>query len=191
MDLKEYVLPRSTFIGGWYIPSQICDELISFFKNHKANHAPGTISDPPRVDLNYKDSIDIFVDPKYNNPSIQSYLKYLQQVIFNYQDRYEAIKDCEKFGLVEPIQIQYYKTGKGFKKWHFERSGKSVNRCLVFMTYLNNVPGGGTHFKYQNLTVTAKKGLTLMWPPDFTHTHKGQISSTQEKYIITGWLGYN
>lgn len=191
MNLKEYFLPESTFIGGWYIPSQICDELISFFKNHKANHTPGTVSHPPRVDLNYKDSIDIFVDPKYNNPLIQSYLKYLQEIIFKYQDRYEAIKDCEKFGLVEPIQVQYYKAGAGFKKWHFERTDKNINRCLVFMTYLNNVPGGGTHFKYQNLTVTAKKGLTLMWPPDFTHTHKGQISSTREKYIITGWLGYN
>tara|TARA_R100000365_G_C2701150_1_gene39616 strand:- start:24 stop:203 length:180 start_codon:yes stop_codon:yes gene_type:complete len=59
------------------------------------------------------------------------------------------------------------------------------------MTYLNNVPAGGTHFKYQDVTTPAERGLTLMWPPDFTHTHKGQINSTREKYIITGWLGYN
>jgi hypothetical protein len=58
------------------------------------------------------------------------------------------------------------------------------------MTFLNNVPEGGTHFKYQNLTVPAEKGLTLMWPTDFTHTHKGQITKKHEKYILTGWLGY-
>ena len=191
MDLKEYVLPKSTFIGGWYIPSQVCDELISFFKDHKADHTPGIVSDPPRVDLNYKNSMDIFIDSTCNNTSVQSYVKYLQEIIFKYQDRYEMIKDCEKFGLVEPIQIQYYKAGGGFKKWHFERTGKSINRCLVFMTYLNNVPAGGTNFKYQDVTTPAERGLTLMWPPDFTHTHKGQINSTREKYIITGWLGYN
>ena len=45
-------------------------------------------------------------------------------------------------------------------------------------------------FKYQNITAPCKKGLTLIWPTDFTHTHSGQISETHEKYIITGWFGY-
>ena len=44
---------------------------------------------------------------------------------------------------------------------------------LVFMTYLNTVTDlGGTAFKYQNLEVQAEKGLTLIWPSDWTHTHK-------------------
>ena len=34
------------------------------------------------------------------------------------------------------------------------------------------------------------KGLTIIWPTDFTHTHSGQISKTHEKYIITGWVEY-
>ena len=58
------------------------------------------------------------------------------------------------------------------------------------MTYLNDVPDGGTHFKYQDLTTPAEKGLTLIWPTDFSHTHKGQITKQHEKYILTGWLGY-
>ena len=60
-------------------------------------------------------------------------------------------------------------------------------RVLVFMTYLNDVPDGGTMFKYQDLIVPAKKGLTLIWPTDFTHTHRGIPSPTQEKWIATGW----
>ena len=36
----------------------------------------------------------------------------------------------------------------------------------------------------------AEKGLTLIWPTDFTHTHSGQISKTHEKYIITGWFNF-
>ena len=35
----------------------------------------------------------------------------------------------------------------------------------------------------------AKKGLTLIWL-DFTHTHKGVVSKTKEKYIVTGWFVY-
>ena len=57
------------------------------------------------------------------------------------------------------------------------------------MTYLNDVPKGGTEFFYQKITSPAKKGLTLIWPAEFTHLHKGQIAK-QEKYIITGWYNY-
>src|SRR3712207_7724433 len=51
---------------------------------------------------------------------------------------------------------------------------------------LNDVKdGGGTHFVYQKHTFEAKKGRTLIWPPDFTHTHAGVVSPTEHKYIIT------
>ena len=36
-----------------------------------------------------------------------------------------------------------------------------------------------------------KKGLTLIWPAIWTHTHKGVVSKKHTKYIITGWINYN
>ena len=47
-----------------------------------------------------------------------------------------------------------------------------------------------TEFKYYGKKVKAKKGLTLLWPPDFTHTHRGIPSPTEEKYIVTGWCEF-
>ena len=55
------------------------------------------------------------------------------------------------------------------------------------MTYLNDIDEGGTVFKYQKITTPSIKGLTLIWPTDFTHTHKGQITD-KEKIITTGWF---
>ena len=57
------------------------------------------------------------------------------------------------------------------------------------MTYLNTIDdGGGTEFILQNLVASAKQGLTLIWPAGWTHYHRGIVSNTQIKYIITGWL---
>ena len=56
------------------------------------------------------------------------------------------------------------------------------------MTYLNDVPDGGTEFYYQETTTKAKKGDTVIWPTEWTHTHKSQVSKKHEKYIATGWL---
>ena len=56
------------------------------------------------------------------------------------------------------------------------------------MTYLNTVPNAGTEWLYQNYKTEAIKGLSVIWPSSFTHTHRGIISNDNEKYIITGWL---
>ena len=59
------------------------------------------------------------------------------------------------------------------------------------MTYLNDVhDGGGTDFKYQGKRQHARKGKTLIWPSDFTHTHRGEPSPTEEKYVATGWFSH-
>ena len=59
------------------------------------------------------------------------------------------------------------------------------------MTYLNDIEEGGeTEFYYQKLKVKPRKGLTLIWPVDWTHIHKGHIAPNEEKMIITGWLSF-
>jgi hypothetical protein len=190
MDLKEYVLPSNTLIGGWYIPSLVCDDLITLFKENKEYQGPGVVAFDRRIDKSVKVSTDLGLHYNYKHQAFMKYKKLLGAVIGLYEKKYREIEEFSKFGMVESCQIQHYKPGEGFKTWHFERSSKAENRCLVFMTYLNDVPDAGTHFKYQDLTTPAEKGLTLMWPTDFSHTHKGQITKHHEKYIITGWLGY-
>ena len=45
-------------------------------------------------------------------------------------------------------------------------------------------------FLYQEKKLQPKKGLTAIWPTDFTHTHRGIISPTETKITITGWFNY-
>ena len=188
---KEYIFPKNSMIGGWYIPPAICDDHITFFKDNKKYQKSGKVGPSPvRMDSNLKESLEVAIDLSCHNPSYLQYLKYLKAILDLYIKKYPEVEELSRFGLIEMAQIQYYGPGQGYKTWHFERTTKAENRCLVFMTYLNDVPEGGTHFKYQDLTTPAEKGLTLIWPTDFTHTHKGQISKQHEKYIITGWLGY-
>jgi hypothetical protein len=37
----------------------------------------------------------------------------------------------------------------------------------------------------------AKKGLTMIWPTDWTHIHRGIVSETKEKMIVTGWYNFD
>jgi hypothetical protein len=89
------------------------------------------------------------------------------------------------------FNIQKYLSGDHFSKLHSERLGiPNLHRIFAWMTYLNDVPNGGTEFLYQGIKTKAEKGLTIIWPSDWTHTHKGIISKTHEKYIVTGWFSF-
>ena len=56
------------------------------------------------------------------------------------------------------------------------------------MVYLNTVNDkGGTEFKYLKHTENAEQGKLVIWPADWTGTHRGIVSPTEIKYIMTGW----
>ena len=83
--------------------------------------------------------------------------------------------------------------GEGFYRWHMENSGigQTKLRHLVFMTYLNTLDNAGTEFLYQKTKMPCEKGLTVIWPAAWTHTHRGVTNYEGEKTIITGWFSFH
>tara|TARA_B100001750_G_scaffold24442_1_gene16258 strand:- start:810 stop:1421 length:612 start_codon:yes stop_codon:yes gene_type:complete len=196
-NLKLHKFSNESFINGCYIPENICDDLITYFDNNPERQTSGQMfneTDGNYVDTNRKDSLDISFWIYQNQKDAQilsRYFFYLDLCRKEYEYKYDRVKYLAKYNIDSYVNIQKYEPSGGYKKWHCERAGfRDANRCLAFMTYLNNVSDGGTDFKYQKTTAPAKKGLTLIWPSDWTHTHKGQVSHTQQKYIITGWYNY-
>jgi len=187
--MKEFKIDKTYCMGAWFMPEKICDDLIKFFHLNNENIHEGETLLGIRKDI--KDSRDLQIKPLYQHDLIIPYRIKLQKCLEKYVKKYPVVGSLDKFDIIEDYRIQHYKKNGGYKDWHCERTGnRTGSRTLVFMTYLNTVKDGGTIFKYQNMTIPCIKGLTLIWPTDFTHLHKGQISKLQEKYIITGWYNF-
>lgn len=174
--------------------TEICDKLIEVFKKHDkaGNTRPGEIS--RGVDKSTKDSTDlvlgyVFDTDPYAVKLTERYMELVKKCTMEYCDYYKLpIRGVEPKTVP---QIQYYKPKGGYKEWHADSTyNGNSSRCLVYITYLNDVPNGGTMFRDWNYTTKAIKGNTVIFPAFFTHVHKGQISKKHEKYIITGWLHY-
>lgn len=95
------------------------------------------------------------------------------------------------------INIQKYDKGVGgYYHWHSENypqandpKADALHRVLLFMYYLNDVTEGGeTEFFYQDKKFKPKKGQLLIAPSGFTHTHKGSVPISDDKYILTSWV---
>tara|TARA_B100001057_G_scaffold446703_1_gene485534 strand:+ start:724 stop:1302 length:579 start_codon:yes stop_codon:yes gene_type:complete len=186
--MTEFPLSIETCMGGWFIDDKICDDIVKSYEDNKHNSIRGTIekSEGSEIDLSMKDSYDLGIYPSIPIYPYSNYLNELDKCLELYLQKFTECNNSEPFTITEKFSIQKYNPGGGFKKWHFEETGIS-NRLLVFMTYLNDVPNGGTDFLYQNLSLPARKGLTVIWPAHWTHTHRGIVSETNTKYIATGW----
>jgi len=189
-------LDKNSFIKTRFIPEKLCDDIVEYFKNNPQCQEEGTVitsSGEIKVKEEDKKSTEIHITKDRLDNPFGEYREELQKCLDEYIKTYPYINSLNKFNVYENYNIQYYPPGGGFKKEHFERNGSNLQiskRCLVFMTYLNDVEDGGTEFYYQKLKSPAKKGLTLIWPAEWTHIHKGQISRKNEKYIVTGWYSF-
>lgn len=97
------------------------------------------------------------------------------------------------------INIQKYLKGEGgYFHWHseifpspYDTNQSSLHRVLLWMYYLNDVEEGGeTEFYYQEASLKPKQGTLVIAPASFSHTHRGRMPISNDKYIFTSWIQY-
>ena len=181
------------FIWEGEIDLDICDKLVEFYETctylTKRQYESNPFNDAKG---NGKDSLDLHCHTMLakNEKCLNDYLQALIQCVDKYYRTYPQAGQIECH--VSPLfNIQKYKPGGGYPAEHSEiMSYSTSHRIMAFMTYLTDTKNGGTEFTYLNWTAPCKKGLTLIWPVDYLYTHTGVISNSDDKMIITGWLGF-
>jgi hypothetical protein len=96
------------------------------------------------------------------------------------------------------INIQKYQQNKGgYPHWHSEQfpqlgHNEALHRVVLYMFYLNDVAEGGeTEFLYQGRKLKPTKGTMVIAPAGFTHSHRGNMPLSGDKYIATSWIMFN
>lgn len=193
------------------LPDLTCDNLTELFEKRTDLHSPGIISlDGEAKEVpEWKKSVEISLNPTFLDeniqpefaPVMQSLLLCLQEGLKKYRQEYTFQNEDENYAGIDAIlnwgvdyacNFQRFLPGEGYKVSHCEVPGKHISqRVLVWMFYLNDVEDkGGTEFQFQKYTCKAEKGKLVIWPPYWTHFHRGIVSPTESKYIITGWCSF-
>tara|TARA_R100001460_G_scaffold26242_4_gene52988 strand:- start:1879 stop:2472 length:594 start_codon:yes stop_codon:yes gene_type:complete len=188
--MEQYKFDESSFMGGWFMPGDLCDSLIEYYHSKEDQHTDGISGGG--VDHKVRKNTDLVIYPE-NFVDLDRYLFFLQECLDKYKEKYEWCDNVNAYSIIEPIKIQHYAPTEGYYTMHMENSGHPdpfILRHLVFMTYLNTLDNAGTEFYYQKLTTECKKGLTLIWPAGWTHVHRGVTNNVSDKYITTGWYSF-
>ena len=194
------------FIGVWSFENhKFCDDIIEFFEHNPTMH-----SDVGFVD--YKDEKrkvkyeKKFVDAKQTiirrenleEESFSPILEYLNNNLKKcYQDyisRWTTLAR-QDIGLSSDMAIvRFKKSQKEYNEYSYRRkSGENLIDTLNFRTFLNTpIDGGEINFYYYGLSFKPVKGLTLIYPTDWTHANISENlpDKKQDSYMITGSLGF-
>jgi hypothetical protein len=185
MELVDFIYEKHNVLT-----KEQCEDLINIFEENNRYQVEGLIGNG--INKSVKESTDFHFDDqnlkivqRIYGERIPDMLDAMVVEMYKYMDQFPIFEMSTV--SIDSFNLQKYEPGQGFHKWHYESTKDSI-RLFVWMIYLNDVPDGGTQFMMQERTIKAEQGKLLFFPADWTYTHKGEVSNTTTKYILTGWI---
>lgn len=170
------------------LPADLCREAITRFESHADEQYQGRIGQLAQKDRSIKKSTDLVVSGKPHWKDVdQALFRSIGSAILEFRESFPYFKGPFKdmgYALQRTLPGEHY-------HWHIDGGSHEFSqRQLVAVWYLNDVPGPGgeTEFLYQGVKVRPEEGKLALFPPFWTHEHRGVTLQQGVKYIATTWV---
>ena len=182
-----------------------CKSLIDFYEDNERYHTEGSsdirkmdVSDKDKKGMEWKRNI-LYIGReqiKFQSGYFSSLGRVIVDGVNQYTKTYPFLNKVRSWQLSSNFKIKKYLPTEALSFTHCENSGytdgEMERRMISWMIYLNDVfDGGETEFPSQEIKFQPRVGDMLIWPAYWTHPHHGIPSSSQIKYIVTGWFTYS
>ena len=158
------------------------------FENSLYQHYQGRNRQNLKEDVSIKKSTDIVISRKDEWKEVDELLfTSLAKALSKVKKQYEFFN-----GPFKDVGYAVQRTKPGeYYHWHIDSGSHQFSaRHLVAIWYLNDAegPGGETEFLNQNIKVKPETGKLILFPPFWTHEHRGVKLQKGVKYIATTWI---
>lgn len=171
------------------LPADVCAEMIRRFEANPDDLHAGRLGQDAEEAPQIKRSTDSYISGREAWADIdQTLSRQLKSVLaaFAAELPFFAANPFKDLGY----NLQRTRPGE-YYHWHVDSGpGAFSQRQLVAIWYLNDVPGPGgeTEFPLQDVKVRPEQGKLLLFPPFWTHVHRGVTLEQGVKYIATTWI---
>ena len=170
------------------LAKEFCADVISRFEKDKQGQYKGRIGQQANEDNSIKKSTDLVVSGKEHWKEVDKALfQSLGRAVLEFRETYPFFKGPFKdmgYGVQRTDPGEHY-------HWHIDGGSHDFShRQLVAIWYLNDVagPGGETEFLFQDIKIKPELGKLILFPPFWTHEHRGVTLDKGVKYIATTWV---
>lgn len=188
LELQEIVPGSLVYAMPGALGAAHCAQIIQRFEAATDEHYAGRTGQTAEVREDVKRSTDIALAGKPHWQDID------ERLFRSLRGAIQVLAREHRF-FASPFKDQGYalqRTSPGdYFHWHVDGGSHDfADRQLVAIWYLNDVPGPGgeTEFKHQRLTVKPEAGKLILFPPFWTHEHRGVRLEAGVKYIATTWI---
>ena len=113
IKLKEYKLSIDTFIGGWFIPNKICDDLIKIYKKNQNKIETGAVrslsTGKVEVDENIKSCQQLPIEHNNFDKEVGKYRFYLQECLLKYVKKFPSVHTSnDRFNIISYYNYLHY-----------------------------------------------------------------------------------
>ncbi|MCY4051742.1 MAG: 2OG-Fe(II) oxygenase [Gammaproteobacteria bacterium] len=167
----------------------VCQEMIDRFEANPHHQVEGRIGQGASIEPNMKRSTDLRISGREDWQDID---EALQQSLTLGLSAIAGIHPFFGVNRFHDIGYNLQRTEVGdFYHWHIDSGpGDFTKRQLVAIWYLNDClgPGGETEFYFQDVSMRPEEGTLILFPPFWTHLHRGNKLESGIKYIATTWI---
>ncbi len=166
-----------------------CQAMIQQFEAHPEQQVEGRIGQGAHTEPTVKRSIDLRISGR---AEWRAHDNCLNQSLSHALGLLGELHPFFRTNRLHDIGYNLQRTGPGgYYHWHLDSGpGAFSKRQLVAIWYLNDAPaaGGETEFHFQKIRIQPKCGMLLLFPPFWTHLHRGVEVTDGVKYIATTWV---
>ncbi len=173
------------------LPPDVCLEAVRRFEARADQQVAGRIGQAESEAPSVKRSTDLRISGREDWRDIDQIFS--RQLVSTFNDfarefpffAANSFKDIG-YNLQRTLPGEYY-------HWHVDGGpGPFSERQLVAIWYLNDVPGPGgeTEFPLQGVSIRPAQGKLILFPPFWTHVHRGVTLEKGVKYIATTWVSF-
>ena len=165
-----------------------CKNIINRFEESTDDHYQGRVGQNFTENVDIKKSTDMVISGKDKwKDADELFFTSLSKALSTVKKEFDFFS-----GPFKDIGYAVQRTKQGeYFHWHIDSgSHQFSDRQLVAIWYLNDVdgPGGETEFLNQNVKVKPEAGKLILFPPFWTHEHRGVTLQKGIKYIATTWI---
>jgi predicted 2-oxoglutarate/Fe(II)-dependent dioxygenase YbiX len=187
-EFTEVTPASHIYVAQNALEPTLCASIIERFEAATDEQYQGRIGQTENLNLDIKRSTDLVISGKPHWKDIDTALfQSLAHGVRFMQAGHPFFR-----GRFKDFGYAIQRTDEGeFFHWHVDSGSHSFSdRQLVAIWYLNDVegPGGETEFRHQNIKIKPQTGKLVLFPPFWTHEHRGVTLTRGVKYIATTWI---
>jgi len=170
------------------LEQETCTTMIRLFEDRPHQQYPGRIGPKENLEQSIKRSTDLRISGRRDWQEIDQKLR---GSVCEALSLLSGLHPFFKVNRLHDIGYNMQRTETGeYYHWHIDSGpGDFTKRQLVAIWYLNKISDGGeTEFYFQKLRIRPEPGMLILFPPFWTHLHRGKTLRTGTKYIATTWI---